>query len=466
MARRINRRHFLQSSAAAASAALLANGVVLGEDTKTTAARRADKLRIGIIGCGGMGGGNHSGVLSEEIVAVCDIDEQRLNGDGARKSPKAKLFTDFRKMLDECGKDLDAVIVSTPDHTHAVASVMAMKLGLHCYCEKPLTHDVYEARVMRQVAAATKAKGGGKLMTQMGNRGTSEPGFRKNVEMLRAGVIGKVSEVHVWTDRPDRFWKQGIAERPATQPVPGHVKWDLWLSTAPERPYAPGYHPFAWRGWWDFGTGALGDMACHTSNMAYMALNLGAPTAVSAESEPVNPETAPRWSTIKYEFPARGELPPVTLYWYDGTKDGKKHLPPPAVLEKIAGSGSRMVNSGLFLIGDKGMLYSPNDYGSQAVLLPKENFADYQAPSPTLPRSPGNNHYREWIEACKGGTPCLSNFDYAGPLTEFVLLGNVAMRVGKRVEWDGENLKSPNCPEAAQYVKREYRKGWSLDASS
>ena len=255
---------------------------------------------------------------------------------------------------------IDAVVVSTPDHTHAAAAVMAMRLGKPVYCQKPLAHSPYEARLMRETAAERK------VATQMGNQGTSHPGFRSGIELIRSGVVGPVREVHVWTNRPFKYWKQApdIVARPKEVPVPPHVAWDLFLGPAPERPYNPVYHPHDWRGWWDFGTGALGDMGCHTANLPFMALKLGLPTRVSAESGEVNPETYPAWATITYEFPARGDLPPVKLTWYEGARDGKRHLPPSELFQ-----GKTPSDSGSLLVGEKGSIFSPSDYGSEQVVL-------------------------------------------------------------------------------------------------
>jgi len=457
----MDRRYFLQASAAAGSAALLAGGQLLGDDKKTS-----QKLRVGMIGTGGMGDGNHGGVKAAgaEIVALCDVDD-KTNEKAAAKSPKAKKFRDFRKMLEECGKELDAVVVSTPDNCHTVAAVMAMKMGLHCYCEKPLTHDIYEARLMAQVAATTKAKGGGPLKTQMGNRGTAEPGFRRGVELLQAGVIGPVTEIHVWCNRP--IWPQGMKERPAPKTPPANLDWDLWLGPAQERPFGDGYHPFAWRGYWDFGTGALGDMACHTCNQAYMGLKLGSVQAVTCQTKAESNESPPLASTIVYEFAARGEgFPACKLFWYDGIKDNNP--PTPELVEKIkvfTGTG-KVPTSGVIYVGSKGMMFAPDDYATQYKLSTPELTEAAKKVPETLPRAKGS-HYAEWVQACTDAIPkAMSNFpDHAGPMTEFVLLGNVAMRVGKRIEWDGRALKATNCPEAAQYVRREYRKGWALDAS-
>jgi len=333
-------------------------------------------------------------------------------------------------------------------------------MGKHCYCEKPLTHNVREARLMREIAAEKK------LATQMGNQGTSTGDLRQGVEIIQSGAIGEVREVHIWTNRP--IWPQGfdalLVQHQGVKnalsgsmkgghtiaPPPDTLAWDLWLGPAAERPYDAVYCPFKWRGWWDFGTGALGDMACHTMNLPYWALKLGAPTSVEAKVWELNPQTAPRSTIISYQFPARGDLPPVTVTWYDG-----KMYPPKDLFhgEKISGSGSLMV-------GTKGKYYSSDDYGERRVLLPRDAFKDYQPPAPSIPRSPG--HHREWIEACKGGKPAFSNFDYSGPLTEMVLLGVVATRANGRIEWDPTGMNVTNDADANRLLTREYRKGWEI----
>jgi len=447
----MNRRRFLQGTAAVSATSWLAGGVMI------RAAEDKPKLNIGIIGAGGMGGGNHNGMLSENIVAVCDVDDNKTN-EGLKRSPKAKSYRDFRVMLEKHGKELDAVVVSTPDHSHTMAATLAMTMGLHCYCEKPLTHDVYEARLMRLTASRNKAKGGGKLQTQMGNRGTAENGFRRGVEALRAGVIGNVKEVHIWSNRP--IWPQGMTDRPKEESAPQNLDWDLWIGTAPMRPYGNGYHPFAWRGWWDFGTGALGDMACHTANLTFMGLKLGAPTSIEAQVPAVSKEAAPKFCIIRYEFAARGELPPVALTWYDG---GKK--PSPEVTDKIKQfANGKIPGSGAILIGDKGILFSPDDYGTRQSYTTPEAEEAAKKVEETLPRANGN-HYKEFIAACKGEIPqAMSNFDYAGPLTEFVLLGNVSLRVGSKINWDSENLKA-DVKGTDEFIRREYRKGWTLPAT-
>ena len=436
-----NRRSFLKTSAAAVG--FWSSRSVMAESRSAN-----EKLNIGVIGAGGKGYSDMNGCKSENIVALCDIDEKQA-ARARREQPRAKFYFDFREMLDK--EKLDAVTVSTPDHTHAFASISAMQRGLHVYCQKPLTHDVSEARQMTLVARKQK------VVTQMGNQGTSASGLRRAAEVVQSGAIGNVTEVHIWTNRPGRWWSQGHKRPERVDTVPSNIKWDLVLGTAPKRPYVGGrtYHPFVWRGWWDFGTGALGDMACHTANMPYMALKLGAPTSVSAQFSGGTSESPPVWSTITYQFPKRGDLAPVKFVWYDGDRDGGPNMPPASI-----NPDGKLPRTGAMLIGDAGRLVALNDYGSAFKLLPEGDFKGYKGPPETLPRSPG--HYKEWILGCKGGPTPMSNFDYAGPLTEFVLLGNVAMRAGGEIQWDAKNLKVANRPEANQYITRDYRKGWEL----
>ena len=459
MSRRSNRRQFLKQTSAASLGFWVAGGLSLAESKSANG-----KLNIACIGVGGKGdsdtdqAGNHG-----NIVAICDIDKKTLNKKAA-KFPNAAKYFDFRKMFDEMNGTIDAVTVSTPDHTHAPASMMAMKLKKHVYCQKPLTHSVFEARQMRETA---KKMG---VCTQMGNQGTAENGLRRACEIIQAGLLGPVREVHVWTNRP--IWPQAptVTSRPTeTPPIPSHVHWDLFLGPAPERPYSPKYHPFAWRGWWDFGTGALGDMACHTANMAFMGLKLASPTSIVAENGEINPETYPGWARILFEFPARGDMAPVKFTWYEGKKDGKRVLPPEDLLKKVLKEGEKLSDSGSLLVGDNGILFSPNDYGAQYRLI-GPNGVDLEAAAKsvpeTLPRNgkADNGMKAEWVQAIKEGKPsiAMSNFDYAAMLTETILLGNVAMRVGKKLQWDGPNLDVTNCSEAAQYIRTEYRKGWTL----
>jgi len=417
-----------------------------------------EKMNVAVIGAGGKGSSDTDSVASENIVALCDIDDNVLNARG-QKYPGAKKYNDYRKMLDEMNKEIDAVIVATPDHHHAPASIRAMRLGKHVYCQKPLTHSVYEARLMRDTARKYK------VATQMGNQGSAESGLRKAIEVVQAGAIGNVRQVHVWSNRP--IWPQGMARPKDTPPVPSNIHWDLFLGPAPERPYHPDYQPFKWRGWVDYGTGALGDMACHTANMPFRALKLGYPTSIEAETSGFNGESYPKSSTIRFEFPAREGLAPVSFFWYDGGRTPNDDIAG-EVLTRIEGQkdkegkpmARKLPGSGCLLIGDKGHLFSPDDYGAKFFLLPEKSFVDFKGPDQTIPRSPG--HYKEWIEACKGGKPAFSNFDIAAYLTEIILLGCVAIRAGKRVEWDGPKMKSKNAPEVAQFVKRKYRKGWEV----
>ncbi len=402
-----------------------------------------EKLNIAAIGAGGKGRTDIRECSTENIVALCDPDDARA-AESFEKYSSARRYRDYREML-EARDDLDAVIVSTPDHSHAPASVMAMKRGLHVYCQKPLTHSIYEARVMRQTAEQTG------VATQMGNQGHSFDGTRTVVELVHAGAIGKIREVHVWTDRPGEYWKQPLDRPSASPPIPKTLDWDLWLGPAPQRDYHPVYVPHDWRAWWDFGTGALGDMGCHVADTAFWALELASPTAVEAEVPWLHPETAPPWEIIKYEFPARGDLPPVTLTWYDAGKQ------PPSELA----DGKPLASNGTLMIGEEGTLYMPDPYSSTYKLLPEEKFTNYRLPEPWLPRT-GNNPYQEWIAACKGGTQAASHFGYSGLLTEMVLLGVVAVRAGKRIEWDAQNMRCSNAPEADQFVRRNYRSGWAL----
>jgi predicted dehydrogenase len=458
MPHRHSRRSFLKTTAAGAGFFALAG--------LTPSVSRAANERIRIAGIG-VGGKGHSDITQAahhgDVVAICDIDDNNLAKalkDLSTSNAKAPAqYADYRKMLDEMGKSIDAVTVSTPDHTHAPAALRAMNMGKHVYVQKPLCHDVAEARLLRETAKKQK------VATQMGNQGTASNGLRRAVELIRADVIGPVTEVHVWTNRP--IWPQApkVMKRPeGTFEVPKTVHWDLFLGTAPERPYAPGYHPFNWRGWWDFGTGALGDMGCHTANMAFMALKLGYPTSIVAEAGDVNPETCPSYAHITYEFPARGDMPPVKLHWYEGKKDGKKLLPPEELIK-----GLKLNDSGSLLVGKKAMLFSPNDYGEQYTFEGKDAgdiTAEAKKVPQTLPRNgKGDDGMKaEWVEAIKSGKheTALSNFDYAAVLAEMLLLGNVAIRAGKKLEYDGPNMKVTNMPEAAQYLKRTYRKGWEL----
>ena len=436
MSKRINRRTFLKGATAGGLGILfLSNSrLVFGSEAN-------EKLNIAFIGCGGRGGGNLDELAGENVVALCDTND-KVTARLAERFPNAKLYSDFRRMLDEMHHQIDAVAVSTPDHTHAVACMMAMKMGKHVYCEKPLTHSIYEARMLRDTARKYK------VATQMGNQGTASNGLREGVEVVRSGAIGQVYELHVWSNRP--IWPQGM-DRPAEiQPVPDNLHWDQWLGPMQKRPYNSVYEPFVWRGWIDFGTGALGDMGCHTLNMPFMALNLRNPISVKAEVFGMTKEAYPKQSIIHFTFPKRGDLRGLRMIWYDGSLK-----PPEDVLD-----GRKLPGSGVALIGEKGKLFAPDDYCSRYELLPKEKFADFKPPAQTLPRSPG--HHAEWVRACKGGEPAMSNFDYASALTETILLGNLAITTGEPIYWDAERMRAINCPKADFYVNRPFRKGWTL----
>ena len=423
---------------------MLRNATLAGIGIWTAAARSSggqsqspnERLSIAGIGVGGQGGWDIGNCASENIVALCDVDDRR-SGPSVKRFPKAKIFRDFRKMLDKMGKQIDAVVVGTPDHTHAPAAVMAMKLGKHCYCEKPLAHCVGEIRTMIELATKNK------LATQMGTQIHAGPNYRRVVELIQSGAIGAVGEVHVW--HPVAY---GGGDRPKeTPPVPPGLDWDLWLGPAPLRPYHPCYCPGIWRSWWDFGSGGLGDFGCHYVDLPFWALKLRHPTSVEADGPKLHPERTTPGLVVRYEFPARENLPPVKMTWYDG---GQR---PGFLAERKIPAWRAAV---LFL-GDKGMLIA--DYGRHQ-LLPEAQYAGFKRPEPTIPNSIG--HHAEWIRACKTAEPTTCNFDYSGTLAEAILLGNVAFRIGKRLQWDAVQLKAVGCPEADPLINKPYRKGWKL----
>jgi predicted dehydrogenase len=428
----------------------------------------SERLNMASVGAGGQAGGDIRQFANENIVALCDVDWRHAAGT-FRRFPGAKQFKDFRVMLQEMDSQIDAVVVGTPDHIHAFASIMALKMGKHVYCEKPLTHSVWEARRVAEVAREAK------VATQMGNQGQASNSTRRLCELVWHGAIGPVREVHVWTDRPsrglfDEYWPQGVGRPQDNPPVPEHLDWDLWLGPAPQRPYNPAYCPFRWRGWWDFGTGALGDIGCHSIDPIFRALKLGAPHSVQASSTRVNPETFPLGSMVTYHFPARDaeiqannahiqgisgagagavEMPPVKLVWYDGG------LRPPR--PRDLPNGQFMGDNGRLLIGDHGFILGD-------AVFPESRAREISVPQ-TIPRV--DDHYQEWAVACKGGPPAGSNFNWAGPLAEAVLLGNVALRVQLReeltqtaLEWDPQQLKITSLDDANQFLRREYRDGW------
>jgi predicted dehydrogenase len=442
MLHRTNRRQFLQAGA------LAGVGFWVGGSRAADSPAASEKLNIAVIGCGGQGGGAVGGARRHNLVALCDVDEKRA-AKAFDDNPKVPKYSDFRKMFDQMHKQIDAVFVATPDHTHAPASVMAMKLGKHVYCEKPLAHSIHECRVMAETAKKMK------VATQMGNQGHSSGGCRSLVEVIRSGAIGTIKEAHAWC--PKNF---SAKTRPSESPeVPKTLDWDVWLGPAPARPYNPTYLPFNWRGWWDFGTGGLGDMACHILDPIFWGLDLAYPTTVEATGTPrENPEGFASDLTVRYEFGKRGEQvyhAPVTVYWHHGGDIPQKKPIPGVELP----ADLKLPGEAVMLIGDKGVIVGDRGPGVVA-LLPRDKFADFKKPEPTLPKSVG--HHEEWFRACKGGAEALSNFGYAARLTETVLLGNVAWRAGKPLQWDAAKMQATNCPEADAYLRREYRKGWAL----
>jgi len=439
----LSRRNFITSAAATAAFTIVPRHVLAGASHTPP----SEKLNIAGIGVGGRGADNMAAISTENVVALCDVDARQAEAT-FKRFPKAKIYRDFRRMLDE-QKDIDAVVVSTPDHIHAVASMMAIKMGKHVYCEKPLTHSIYEARKVTEAARQHK------VATQMGIQGHAGEGIRLLCEWIWDGAVGPVREVHTWTDRPKGWWPQGVDRPKETPPVPDTLDWDLWLGPAPYRPYHPAYVPFKWRGWWDFGTGALGDMGIHNCSPIFWALKLGYPTTVEIVSqEGANAETGPTKSILRYEFPARGDMPPVTLMWYDGG-----NMPPrPEELEEGRRLGDN--DGGSLLVGDKGKILAPGWCAASPRLIPESKMKAYKLPPKTIPRSIG--HHEEWLAACKGGKPAQANFDFAGPLTEVLLLGNIAIRTREKIYWDGPNMRSTNLPKANEYLHYSYRQGWTL----
>ncbi|HWI60070.1 MAG TPA: Gfo/Idh/MocA family oxidoreductase [Bacillota bacterium] len=455
----LTRRDFLKRTSLAAGTAALSFpyvGRVLGAN---------EKINIACIGVGGKGDSDSSDAAhcGGNIVAICDVDTDTLDRKG-KQFPQAQRFQDYRQLFDKIGKDIDAVTVSTPDHNHGVAALRAMKMGKHCFCQKPLTQTVYEARTMRKLANEKK------LATQMGNQGSAESGLRRAVEVIQAGVIGKPLELHVWSNRP--IWPQGFARPQGSDPVPANLDWDCWLGPAQKRDFkSKVYHTFAWRGWYEFGTGALGDMACHTVNMPFRALKLGYPNVVECElASRIYPETFPKTSRIRFEFPEREGLPPLKFWWYDGNPgDALKPLRPGADLTKeIVATMGNLPESGALIVGEKGKLFSPDDYGARFLVSMKgqDEFVNgdahdaCKAVPQSIPRSPG--HMQEWFRMMKEGTPAFSNFDIAAYLTEIILLGCIGLRMGEgvRMEWDGPNMKSTNLADAERFVRRQNRAGW------
>lgn len=494
---KLSRRDFMKS------AALVAGTAVFGVPTLLRGANLNSRLNIAAIGAGGKGADDIRCCSSENIIALCDVNTDRCAGQ-LKKYPAAKFYRDFRQMFDEMGGSIDAVTISTPDHFHAIAASAAMQQGKHIYCQKPLTQTIYEARHLRALAQQSG------LVTQMGNQGSAADGLRRAVECIQAGIIGQVREVHVWTNRP--VWPQGMNRPEGADPIPSSLDWDIWLGPAPVRPFkSKVYEPFNWRGWQDFGTGALGDMACHTVNMPFRALNLGDPTEIEAEAiGGINRESYPIGSRIRFQFPARpsplarqqttpakgaelllrrqesaAELAPLTLHWYDGGQPDDtapnghdfSNKPPQDLLVDIEAFQGEVPNSACLILGDKGKIFSPDDYGEQFFikLNGDKKFIHYKKHPAVatiaewIPRNPykGDNdlrHHLEWINAIKDNRPqaCYSRFAIGAQLTEIMLLGCVALRCGKTIRWDGPAMRAIHCPEAGPFIKRDNRPGWVL----
>jgi hypothetical protein len=494
---RVDRREFIKASSLAAGA------VAFGVPALLRGQNLNSKLNIACIGIGGKGRSDTDACAGENIVALCDVN----TGSAAyetqtKKYPSAKFYKDFRQMLDQMGDRIDAVTVSTPDHMHAIVASMAMKKNKAVFCQKPLTQTIYEARYLREMAHKRK------IVTQMGNQGSAADGLRRAVETIQDGLIGQVHEVHVWTNRP--VWPQAMVRPAGEDPVPATLDWDVWLGPAPMRPFKGGrnstggiYEPFNWRGWQDFGTGALGDMACHTVNMPFRALDLDHPTEIEAMPlGQMNKESYPVGSKIRFAFPKRkGRIPlehphlfhhyrkvehdPVTLWWYDGGQPDPgargghdlTNKPPIELTADIVALLGKVPDSGCLLIGDGGSVFTPDDYGTNFFVKLKrdEKFVNYlQHPAMAhyperIPRNPhaGTNvlaHAQEWLVAVKENKPemCYSRFDIGARLTEIMLLGCVSLRTGQKIEWDGPKMVAKNCPEAAQFIRRQDRSGWAL----
>ncbi len=434
MSNEMNRRGFVKR-VGLAGAAVVTSGV-WSELAAGESASPNEKLNIGIIGVNNRGRANTGGVSSENIVALCDIDDNYL-ADGKKRFPKAATFNDWRKLCEE--KSIDAVVVSTADHTHAPASVMAMQHGKHVYCEKPLAHTVEEARIVRETFRKSK------VATQMGTQIHATDNYRRVVELVQAGAVGRIREAHVWCGRTSGK----VGRLPGGQTVPSHLHWDLWLGPASERPFNQGYLPgnLTWNRWWDFGNGVLGDMGSHLIDLPYWALDLKHPTSARAEGPEPDEHSNPPWMIVTWEHPATDKRPEVTVKWYH--HDKRPTSPPGIDLSKW--------HIGVMFTGDDGFLVA--DYGRR-VLLPESKFKDFKAPEATIPSSLG--HYNEWIHAAKTGAPTLCNFEYSGALIEHNLLGNVAFRLGEEITWDAEKLEAVGNADAERFIKKEYRKGWEI----
>ena len=437
MSRGTNRRDFLKTGALAGAGLMVLKSGILEAGQSPN-----DKLGMAVIGVGGRGGANLGDVKGERIVALCDVNENNLQK-AAQQFPEAKTYVDWRQCLDQ--KDIDAVVCSTTDHTHAFISIWAMNRGKHVYCEKPLANSVHEARTVRE----TYLKNKNKLATQMGTQIHASDNFRRMVELVRGGAIGTPEDARVWCSRVPK----GGEYLPAAGDPPPHLHWDLWIGPSPMHPYNPGYLDgcLAWNRFWDFGSGQIGDMGSHMMDMAYWALDLRDPTTCKAEGTPVSPDTCPEWLTAEWDHPANGWRPAVKVYWYDG---GKK----PGVPSKVFNRDELF--KGVLFKGDKGYLLCDYDY---RILMPTGDLTSFRPATKDTLIPPSKGHHAEWIEAAKTDRKTLCNFDYAGALIEHNLLALAACRVGKPLQWNPANLNATNCPEANAYIQKKYREGWVLN---
>jgi len=429
MPKRITRRTLLRAGAASGLGLCISGRRGFGQDSSP-----GDRPNVACIGLGNQGRANLGLVAKHaNIVALCDVDQTRT-----------AMFADFRVLFDKMDKEIDAVVVTTPNHSHATIALAALKMRKHVYCEKPLTLTVHEARTMAAVAGESN------VITQMGTQIHAGENYRRTVELVRAGAVGPVREVHVWFGKPGGFRRfKHVVDRPTERPpVPDGVDWDLWIGPASMRPYHPCYHPHDWHYWWNFGNGTLGNMAPHFLDLVFWSLNLRSPQAIETNGPPVHPESTPFWLECRWDYPARGQLPPVKVTWHHGRGC-------PDIVKKL---GAPAWGAGVVFVGDDGVLLADYD---RRVLLPEKEFAEYQPPEPTIPNSIGC-HRQEWVEACKGNGRALCYFDYASRLTETILLGNIAYRVGEKLKWDAAAMKFPDCPEADRYLRNDYREGWKL----
>jgi len=451
MPRYLTRRDFVKRTALATgtiAAATMVPRHVLGGPRQIPP---SEKMNVAGIGIGGMGGANLQNLEAENIIALCDVDPNHA-ATAVKRYPQAKFYIDYREMLDQ-QTDIDGVVVGTPDHTHAVISMAAIRAGKHVYCQKPLTCDVYEARMLAKAAKEAK------VATQMGIQGHSGEGIRLTCEWIWAGLIGEVREVDAWcglTYYPwgHAGWSSKWSQRPKeTPPVPEGMNWDLWIGPAPMRPYHRAYHPATWRCWWDFGSGMMGDRGAHTLDLVHWPLKLTAPTSVDATSCGNTEEVHPLSAIVTYRFPERSDMPPLKLTWYEGTR--------PPRPDELGDGKNLLTEGGVLFKGTKGII-ACGVYGTTApLLIPEEKFREVKLPEKSIPRVAGS-HEQDWVRACKTGDTAGADFSYSGPLAEICCLGNIAKRVDTRIAWDAENMKVTNLADANRYVRREYREGWEL----